>query len=228
MARHFIDLQYKPAKFSVDMINRGEEYKKWYFESATGEMGYNDEPVGPYRDLKDFYSYWRSLVEDDMLEKYRKLGLTINEYLNEDKYGISVNIEGDSDLIEQFKNEDPRFGKGFLRQYEGDGHVTCTEVTSLLHPDRSFESIEEWYENHPDTSKKAGDDHSKRKSVFIIERWAKLSTDGKHLLDYKKFKDVVHADQYFKEYWTERTPEGIEDEANVGEDDVYHYELIER
>lgn len=225
MARHYIDLQYKPTKFAVDMVSRGEEYKKWYFESATGEMGYNDEPIGPYKDLEDFYSYWRSVETNDLLNKYIELGLSIYEYLNDDKYGISINIVGDSDLIEQFKNEN--YGEKFLREYEGDGHVTCTKVTSLLHPDRSFESIEEWYENHPDTSKKRGENHTKRKLQYIIERWANLSKDGKHLLDYKKFKSSIHADQYFKEYWEERN-NGVEDEENVGKNDVYYYELIER
>lgn len=132
MARAFIDLRYKPTKFAVDMVSRGEEYKKWYFESATGEMGYNDEPIGPYKDHDDMYSLFRENNADnpvyleirEKMAEWESKGLTITEYLNEDRYGCSYNVEGPEDLIKEFQTFDNgifELTEQWFERYDGDG-----------------------------------------------------------------------------------------------------------
>ena len=132
MARAFIDLRYKPTKFAVDMVSRGEEYKKWYFESATGEMGYNDEPIGPYKDHDDMYSLFRENNADnpvyieirEKMAEWESKGLIITEYLNEDRYGCSYNVEGPEDLIKEFQTFDNgifELTEQWFERYDGDG-----------------------------------------------------------------------------------------------------------
>ena len=115
------------------MINRDEEYNKWCYVSVTGEMGYSDEPVGPYKDHNDMYSLFRennanNPVYIETLEKISELeskGLVITEYLNEDRYSCSYNVDGPEDLIEEFKT----FGnekifeltEQWFERYSGDG-----------------------------------------------------------------------------------------------------------
>ena len=132
MARAFIDLRYIPTKFAVDMIQRGEEYKKWYFEASDGTMGYNDEPVGPYKDHDDMYKMFRESNADnpvfqeiqDKMKEWEEQGLTITEYLNEDRYGCSYNVEGPEDLIKEFQTFDNGIfdlTQKWFERYDGDG-----------------------------------------------------------------------------------------------------------
>lgn len=114
------------------MVSRGEEYKKWYFESATGEMGYNDEPIGPYKDHDDMYSLFRENNADnpvyieirEKIAEWESKGLTITEYLNEDRYGCSLNAEGPEDLIKEFQTFDNgifELTEQWFERYNGDG-----------------------------------------------------------------------------------------------------------
>ena len=141
----YIDFKYHPHKFAVDMVQRGDDFKKWYYESATGEMGYNDEPMGPYTDIDDFYKYYRECESENPLyiEGEKKLaewmdrGVTIEEYLNEDRYTCSLNFTGPQEILDEIMNWDNGIAdvhhKYFLRFWDEDNqHIPVQRATKKV------------------------------------------------------------------------------------------------
>jgi len=111
-------------------------------------------------------------------------------------------------------------------------HTTCTKITSLLHPDKVYSSIEEWENDHTweilDEAKipSRGLDHEIRKVKYITGSRSELASDGRSMLHYKDFKSKKDSQRYLQEYWDEQN-DGTEDEDAVI-DNIFNYDIIEK
>ena len=60
----------------------------------------------------------------DKMKEWEEQGLPITEYLNEDRYGCSYNVEGPEDLIKEFQTFDNGIfdlTQKWFERYDGDG-----------------------------------------------------------------------------------------------------------
>ena len=102
-------------------------------------------------------------------------------------------------------------------------HTTCTKITSLLHPDKVYSTIEEWENDH---TWERSLDHEIRKVKYITGSRSELASDGRSILHYKDFRSKKDSQEYLQEYWDEQN-DGTEDEDAVI-DNVFNYDIIEK